>query len=202
MRLAVFASGNGSTLQNLIDRAADGRLTAEIVLVLSDNPAAYALERARDARIDAQHVPWSKSEPATFSVQAFERCRQAKADLVVLAGFLKLVAIPTDFQGRVINVHPALIPAFSGKGHYGSKVHQAVLDAGVKVTGCTVHFCDNEYDHGPIILQRSVDVADDDDADSLAHRVQDAEREALPTAINLIAAGRVTLHGHQVRIQS
>jgi phosphoribosylglycinamide formyltransferase-1 len=120
--------------------------------------------------------------------------------LVCLAGFLQLISIPEDFQGRVMNIHPALIPAFCGKGFYGHHVHEAVLAYGVKITGCTVHFCDNQYDHGPIILQRAVPVLDDDTPDSLAARVFQQECEAYPEAIRLFAEGRLRIEGRRVRI--
>lgn len=201
LRLAVFASGGGTTLQNLLNRIESGSLPAMVELVISENPDAYALERASRAGIDVEVVPYVPGDPSRFSERAFGACRRQGVELVVLAGFLKLLEIPADFVGRVINVHPALIPAFCGQGYYGRRVHQAVLEAGVKVTGCTVHFCDNEYDHGPIVLQRAVVVEEGDTADSLAARVQEAEREALPEAICLIANGRVEIVGRRARVQ-
>jgi phosphoribosylglycinamide formyltransferase 1 len=116
-----------------------------------------------------------------------------------MGGFLKHVLIPDDFIGKVVNIHPALIPAFCGQGFYGHRVHEAVLEYGAKVSGCTVHFVDNQYDHGPIILQRVVPVMDDDTPDSLAARVFSAECEAYPEALRLIAAGRATIDGRRVR---
>jgi folate-dependent phosphoribosylglycinamide formyltransferase PurN len=117
-----------------------------------------------------------------------------------MAGFLQLITIPEDFQHRVMNIHPALIPAFSGKGFYGHHVHEAALAMGVKVSGCTVHFADNQYDHGPIILQRVVPVLDDDTPDTLAARVFEQESEAYPEAIRLFADGRLTVEGRRVRV--
>ena len=122
----------------------------------------------------------------SFSETIFDLCRKADVDLVTLAGFLCHLEIPDDFAGRVMNIHPALIPAFCGKGMYGEKVHAAVLERGCKVSGCTVHFADNEYDHGPIILQRAVPVLDDDTPDTLAARVFEQECEAYPEAIRLL----------------
>ncbi|MBX9656856.1 phosphoribosylglycinamide formyltransferase [bacterium] len=197
LRLAVFASGSGTTLQNLIDRSQEGRLDASVVVVISDQEKAKALDRARAVNVPAHYLPYRLKEVSKYSHEAFEICRQVKADLVVLAGFLKLIHIPQDFVGHVINVHPSLIPAFCGKGCYGHHVHEAAIERGVKVSGCTVHYCDNEYDHGPIILQQVVEVTSEDDADSLATKVQAAEREALPEAIQLISQGRVTLHGRK-----
>jgi phosphoribosylglycinamide formyltransferase-1 len=198
-RLAVWVSGSGTTLQNLIDWSAVGALSGEVVLVISDVANARALERAKDAGIESVHVPWKGRAIEQASEEAFDRCRQVDAKLVVLAGFLKRIVVPEDFAGRIINVHPSLIPAFSGQGCYGYRVHQAAIDRGVTVSGCTVHFCDNEYDHGPIILQRVVEVKEEDKAEDLASRVQEAEREALPEAINLLVTGKIELVGGRVR---
>jgi phosphoribosylglycinamide formyltransferase 1 len=200
LRLAVLVSGNGTTLQNLLDRVADGRLPAEVVLVVSSNADAFALTRARRAGIAAAVVNRKDAgSTAEFSRRIFHLCRQAKADLVCMAGFLQLIQIPDDYLGRVMNIHPALIPAFCGKGYYGPRVHEAALEAGVKVSGCTVHFADNQYDHGPIILQRTVAVHDDDTPDTLAARVFAQECEAYPEAIRLFAEGRLQIEGRRVR---
>lgn len=201
LRLAVLLSGNGTTLQNLIDRAAGGRLPATIVQVVSNVPSAFGLERARRAEAPAAVV--SRKEVGSqeeFSRRIFDHCRQAKADLVCMAGFLQLITIPEDFTNRVMNIHPALIPAFCGKGFYGHRVHEAVLESGVKLTGCTVHFADNVYDHGAIILQRAVPVLDDDTPDTLAVRVFEQECEAYPEAIRLFAEKRLHVEGRRVRI--
>src|SRR4029077_8889984 len=124
-----------------------------------------------------------------FGQRIFEQCRKAEADLVCMAGFLQLLHIPVDYEGRVLNIHPALIPAFCGKGFYGHRVHEAALEYGVKVSGCTVHFADNQYDHGPIILQRSVPVLDDDTPETLAARIFEQECDGYPEAIRLFAEG-------------
>ncbi len=201
IRLVVFLSGNGTTLQNLLDRIADGRLQAQIVLVASNNADAFGLVRAENAGIPTAVVE-RKAFAARdeFSRNLFDLCREHRAELVCLAGFLQLIQIPDDFQGRVMNIHPALIPAFCGKGYYGHHVHEAVLAAGVKITGCTVHFCDNQYDHGPIILQRTVPVLDDDTVDRLAARVFEQECQAYPEAIQLFAERRLRIEGRRVRI--
>jgi formyltetrahydrofolate-dependent phosphoribosylglycinamide formyltransferase len=198
-RLAVWASGSGTTLQNLIDRSTAGTLSADVVLVISDISNAGALDRARNAGIEFCQVSWKGRSIESASQDAFEVCRKVDASLVVLAGFLKRIVVPEDFTGRIINVHPSLIPAFSGQGCYGHRVHEAAIARGVTVSGCTVHFCDNEYDHGPIISQRIVEVKEDDTADDLAARVQRAEREALPEAINSIVAGKIEVVGGRVR---
>jgi phosphoribosylglycinamide formyltransferase-1 len=202
IRLAVLASGGGTTLQNLLDRIDAGRLRAEIVVVISNNADAFVLERARRANLAACVV--DRKEAGTreaFSRRIFDLCRQARADLVCLAGFLQLIQVPDDFLGRVMNIHPALIPAFCGKGFYGHHVHEAVLTYGAKVSGCTVHFADNEYDHGPIILQRVAPVLDDDTPDRLALRVFAQECEAYPEAIQLFADGKLRIEGRRVHIR-
>jgi formyltetrahydrofolate-dependent phosphoribosylglycinamide formyltransferase len=201
IRLAVLLSGSGTTLQNLLDRIADGRLAAQVVLTAANRPGAFGLKRAEQAGVPTVVVErmacHSREE---FSDRLFDACRQAGADLVCLAGFLQLLFIPDDFRGRVLNIHPALIPAFCGHGYYGHRVHEAVLAYGAKVSGCTVHFADNEYDHGPIILQRPVPVLDDDTPDTLAARVFEQECTAYPEAIRLFAEGRLRIEGRRVRV--
>jgi phosphoribosylglycinamide formyltransferase-1 len=190
IRLAVLLSGSGSTLQNLLDRGAEGRLNAAVVGVVSSNPTAFGLERARRAGIITAVVPRKSSATAQeFGQRIFAFCREREADLVCMAGFLQLLPIAPDFRQRVLNIHPSLIPAFCGKGYHGLHVHEAVLAAGVQTTGCTVHFADDEYDHGPIILQRTVPVLAGDSAETLAARVFAAECEAYPEAIQMVADG-------------
>ena len=194
MRLAVLISGAGTTLRNLIDMIAAGQLRAEIVAVISSSDDAKGLRHAAAAGIPAFVVePKSFARSTDFSVALFDHCRNAGVELVVMGGWLKLVAIPDDFAGRVINIHPALIPSFCGKGMYGPRVHEAVLSAGAKVSGCTVHFVDNQYDEGPIIAQRAVPVLEGDTPASLAARVFAAECELYPQVINWIADGLVKL---------
>ena len=162
---------------------------------------AGGLQYAQQAQIPSRVV--SRRDGATteaFSDAVFQPCREAQVDLVVMGGFLKLVLIPPDFAGRVMNIHPSLIPSFCGHGYYGRKVHQAVLDYGCKVSGCTVHFVDNEYDHGPIILQRVVPVLGDDTAESLAKRVFEQECQAYPEALRLYGQRRLRLEGRRVSI--
>jgi formyltetrahydrofolate-dependent phosphoribosylglycinamide formyltransferase len=197
----VLVSGGGTTLQNLLDRCADDRLPARVVLVIASKADAFALERARAAAVPAFAVERKTTGSLdAFSRRNFEHCRQERADLVCLAGFLQLVHVPDDYLGRVMNIHPALIPAFCGKGYYGHRVHEAVLAYGAKVSGCTVHFADNEYDHGPIVLQRPVPVLDDDTPEALAQRVFAEECEAYPEAIRLFAENRLGIEGRRVRI--
>jgi formyltetrahydrofolate-dependent phosphoribosylglycinamide formyltransferase len=202
LSLAVFLSGGGRSLQNLLDRTADGRLSAKVSLVVSDRPGAQGLERARSTGIRAVVVrrkDYPNVEP--FSAAIFEECRRARVELVCMAGFLQLLRISDDFAGRVMNIHPALLPAFGGKGMYGHHVHEAVLEYGCKVSGCTVHFADNVYDHGPVILQRTVEVRDDDTAETLADRVFGAECDAYPEAIRLFEERKLRIDDRQVRIR-
>jgi phosphoribosylglycinamide formyltransferase-1 len=199
--IAVLVSGGGTTLRNLIEQIAAGALPVEIRLVISSNPQAKGLEFAAAAGIRALVVEKHKSlTPEAYSSAVFGPCRDAGAKIVVMGGFLKHVLIPPDFENRVVNIHPSLIPAFCGRGMYGHRVHEAVLAAGARTTGCTVHFVDNQYDHGPIILQRAVDVLPDDTPGSLQARVFAAECQALPEALRLIAAGRVQVAKGQVAI--
>lgn len=201
IRLAVLLSGGGTTLQNLIDRIAAGRLHARIVLVLSNRVDAYGLMRAEQHGIATAVVERKAcANRDEFSRRLFDHCRRAEAELVCMAGFLQLITVPDDFHGRVMNIHPSLIPAFCGKGFYGHRVHEAVLEYGAKVSGCTVHFADNQYDHGPIILQRTVPVLDNDTADALAERVFAQECEAYPEAIRLFAEGRLRIEGRRVNV--
>jgi phosphoribosylglycinamide formyltransferase-1 len=197
--VAVLISGGGTTLRNLLERIAAGRLDAEVRVVISSSAKAKGLQFAEEAGIPTQVIRLgdAPSEEA-FSERVFDTCRQAGVALVALGGFLKHLLIPPDFENRVTNIHPALIPAFCGQGFYGLRVHQSALDYGVKVSGCTVHFVDNQYDHGPIILQQVVPVLDDDTAESLAARVFQAECEAYPQVLQWIAEGRVHVHGRQV----
>ncbi|MBX9787939.1 MAG: phosphoribosylglycinamide formyltransferase [Pirellulales bacterium] len=201
LRLAVLISGGGTTLRNLLECIAAGRLNARVVCVVSSSGKAGGLEHARAAGIATHIVERSKdADLASFSEGIFAPCRDAGAQLVVMGGFLKLVEIPRDFEGRVLNIHPSLIPAFCGRGFYGHKVHEAVLAYGCKVSGCTVHFVDNVYDHGPIVLQHTVEVRDDDTPQSLAARVFATECEAYPEAIALYAAGRLKIVGRRVHV--
>jgi phosphoribosylglycinamide formyltransferase 1 len=200
--LAVLISGGGTTLKNLLEKIAAGRLHAAVRVVISSNPEAKGLQFAQQAGIP-HFVVERKNFPDqdAFSQSIFDLCRRHAVELVVMGGFLKRVTIPADFAFRVVNIHPALIPAFCGRGFYGHRVHEAVLEYGVKLSGCTVHFADNEYDHGPVILQKAAPVLDGDTHESLAARVFEAECEAYPEALQLIAEGRVRVEGRIVRIK-
>jgi formyltetrahydrofolate-dependent phosphoribosylglycinamide formyltransferase len=202
LRIAVLISGGGTTLKNLIRHREAGQLDVEIVLVVASTAQSRGLQFAAEAGIAAEVIRTrDHADQDAFSEAIFARCRQAGAEVVVMGGFLKRVTIPDDFTNRVTNIHPALIPAFCGEGFYGHHVHEAVLQYGAKISGCTVHFADNQYDHGPVILQKAVPVLDDDTPDSLAARVFEAECAAYPEALQLLAEGRVQVDGRRVRIR-
>ena len=184
-RVAIFLSGGGRSLQNLIDCQRRGELEGvELTLALSSSSKVRGVEVARDAGLETHIVNKSDfSDPQSYQEAMFGPSRQHNVKLVVMAGFLKHVLIPEDFAGQVINIHPSLLPSFGGEGMYGNRVHQAALDRGVKISGCTVHYVDNDYDNGPILLQRSCHVAPHDTAASLAARVFELECQALPEAV-------------------
>ena len=199
--VAVLISGGGTTLRNLVTKAQQGQLDIAIKLVISSNPQSPGLQMAADAGIGTHVVRRADfASVDAFSAALFDPCREAGIDLVVMGGFLKHVLVPPDFLGRVMNIHPALIPSFCGKGFYGHHVHEAVLRYGAKISGCTVHFVDDQYDHGPIIVQRVVPVLDGDTSDTLAGRVFQQECEAYCEAIQLFAQGKLHLDGRRVRV--
>jgi len=201
LRVAVLISGSGRTLKNFVDLASAEQLPLDIRLAVSSSARASGLQHAQDAGIATQVFDRDESaSDVEYGQSIFAACRAAEVDYVLMAGFLKLVPVPDDFVGRVVNIHPSLIPAFCGHGMYGDRVHQAVLDYGAKLTGCTVHFVDNQYDAGPIIWQQPVPVFDDDTSSSLADRVFAAEKEAYPHVLKLLAAGKVKLTGRRVTI--
>lgn len=201
IRLAVCVSGGGTTLQNLQDRIASGELRARIVRVVASRPGIGAIAKAERAELPTIVIERRGKSVEAFSREVFESVRSAGADLVVLGGFLALLRIPDDYADRVVNVHPSLIPAFCGRGFHGEAVHRAAIESGAKVSGCTVHFADQTYDTGPIILQRPVPIFDDDTPEMLAARVFAAECEALPEAIRLHAEGRLEIVGRRVRVR-
>ncbi len=189
--IAVLISGGGTTLRNLIAHRAEGRPPLNISLVVSSNPRAAGIAFAREAGIPVKVIDHRDySTPDDFSTPIFEACRGAKVDLVVLGGFLRRLSIPADFENRVVNIHPSLIPRFAGRGMYGMRVHEAVLASGVTTTGCTVHFVDNDYDHGPVIARSEVPVEPGDTPGTLAARVFAAECELYPQVIQSLADSR------------
>lgn len=206
LKLAVLVSGGGTNLQAIIDSIADRRITnAEIKVVISNNKNAYALERAAKAGIPAKALsPKDFTDREAFNEALLQALIDAEADLVVLAGCLVVIPpkIVEHFKNRIINIHPSLIPSFCGKDYYGLKVHEGVLDRGAKVTGATVHFVDDGTDTGPIILQKAVEVHQDDTPKSLQLRVmEEAEWVIMPRAIDLIANGKVKVEGGKALIE-
>ena len=201
LNLAILISGSGTTLQNLIDKINDKTLNANIQIVISSAPDTYGIKRAEQNNIPVaivQRKGYNNSE--IFSNTIINEIEKYSVDLIILAGFLHLFKIPDKYTGKVMNIHPGLIPSFCGKGYYGHHVHEAVIESGVKVSGCTVHFVDNEYDCGPIIIQRVVQVHEDDSPETLAQRVFKEECIAYPEAINLFAEGRLKIEERKVRI--
>ncbi len=189
IRLAVLVSGSGTTLQNFLDHIADGRLDASVEVVISSNSTAYALERAKGAGIDTHVVrrrdfesQEAYSEAVTAVLKGYD------VELIAAAGYTQRYVFPDRFEGRMLNTHGALLPKFGGQGMWGHHVHEAVLAAGETESGCTVHIADHEYDRGPVLVQKKVPVLPDDTPEMLAARVQEAEREAYPEAIRLMAA--------------
>jgi len=201
LRVAVLLSGEGTNLENLFERIESGALEAQIVAVISSKPNAGGLERARRRGVPARAIPRNQyPDPGDFNDAIHAELDQHDVDLVACLGFLSPFETRGKFDGRAINVHPALIPAFCGKGYYGQRVHEAVLASGAPVTGATVHFIDDEYDSGPIILQEEVRVRADDTPASLAERVQAAERRLVPRAIQLFANGQLAIKAQKVQI--
>jgi formyltetrahydrofolate-dependent phosphoribosylglycinamide formyltransferase len=192
-------SGEGTSFENLCERIDAGEVPAEIAVVIASKEKAGGLRRAERRGIPAVAVPRRAFESgAAFNDAVHAELAKHRVDLVALLGFLSVFELRGRWDGKAINVHPALIPAFCGRGMYGHHVHEAVLAAGAKLSGATVHFADDRYDSGPIILQEAVPVRDDDTPDSLAARVQEVERRLVPEAIRLFAAGRLRIGGQRV----
>ncbi|MFK8113121.1 MAG: phosphoribosylglycinamide formyltransferase [Rubripirellula sp.] len=191
--IAVFLSGGGRSLANLIEHREQHGLPIDIRLVLSSSSKVRGVTVAREANLTTKVVLKSNHpNPDDYCQAMFDPCREAGVEWVVMAGFLKHVLIPEDFEGRVINIHPSLLPSFGGPGMYGGRVHQAAVDRKVKISGCTVHFVDNEYDNGPIILQRACEVTEQDTAETLAAKVFELECQALPDAIRTVIGQTAT----------
>jgi phosphoribosylglycinamide formyltransferase-1 len=203
LRLAVFASGGGTTFQAMLDAIEQGDLDAEARLCVSDRPDAGALDRAREHGVETAVVrPAAYDTPSAFGTALLDRLRSRDVSFVALAGYLRKVPpnVVDAFRGRMTNLHPALLPAFGGAGMYGMHVHRAVLDYGAHWSGATVHLVDEEYDHGPIVLQEPVPVYADDTPEALANRVRAVEHRLYPEALRLFAQGRVRQDGRTVWI--
>ena len=201
VNLVVVTSSGGASMQNLIDLIALGQLPARIRGAIITRPGVGAIDRAVRAEIPhfvIQRKHYSSADE--FSHPLYEVCDEVGADLVCLAGCLSLVTIPERYRNRVMNCHPTLLPIFGGRGMYGYPVHRAVLERGCRIAGCTVHFADESYDTGPIIVQRTCPVLDDDTVETLALRVHAEEKVAYPEAIRLFGEGRLHLDGRHVRV--
>jgi len=200
----VLASGNGTNLQAILDASqAPKSIGARVAVVISNEPQAFALERARKMGVDAvvvNHRDFDTRE--RFEEKLIEELDSREVGLVCLAGFMRILTplFVRHYQGRMMNIHPALLPLFGGKGFYGDKVHRAALESGMKFSGCTVHFVTEETDGGPIILQAAVPILDDDTAETLAGRIHKKEHEIYPEAVKLFAEGRLEVTGKRVRI--
>ena len=202
IRIGAMISGGGTTVLNIQKEIEAGRLNAEIAIVISSRSKVKGVQRAKDAGLEVEIVrkkDFDGIEP--FSARIEEVLESARVDLVVQAGWLCLWRIPPDYENRVMNIHPALLPSFGGEGMWGHNVHEAVIARGCKVSGCTVHFCTNEYDKGPIIVQRGCKVKEGDDPDTLAKRVFEQECIAYPEAIRLFSQGRISVADGVVKIK-
>jgi phosphoribosylglycinamide formyltransferase-1 len=207
LRLGVLISGGGRTLLNVLDEINAGRLDAEVAVVIASKNCS-GIERCLNVGLDVKLVEYASFRDASgrvdveaYTAALLDVLDAAKVDLIAMMGFLSRWNIPSRYDGRVMNIHPALLPNFGGQGMFGHHVHEAVLAQGGKVSGCTVHFADNEYDTGPIVVQRTVPVFDTDTPDTLAARVFEQECLAYPEAIRLFAAGRLEILGPRVRIR-
>jgi phosphoribosylglycinamide formyltransferase-1 len=201
MKCAVFASGGGTNFQSLLERRDSGELHVDFALFIGNNSSAQAFGRARSKGIPDVHIaPSHFANQEEYSRRLMELLKKYSIELIILAGYMKMipVEIVRAFHNRIVNIHPALLPAFGGKGLYGKLVHQAVLDYGAKVSGVTVHFVDEHYDHGPVILQRTTDVRDDDTAETLAARILKIEHDSFWRAIELVAQKAIHLEGRRV----
>jgi phosphoribosylglycinamide formyltransferase-1 len=203
LKIAVLLSGAGSTLRNLIQWKQCGELPVDFELVISSCPTAGGVAIAQEAAIPVEIVARKNfSDSQLHSQRVFGLCREHGVQLVVMAGYLEHLAIAPDFEQRVVNIHPGLIPAFCGRGFYGLRVHEAALEYGVKLSGCTVHFVDNQYDHGPIIAQRACPVFEVDTPESLQGRVGELERQLYPEVIAAIARDQVSVSGRRVALRA
>ncbi len=205
IRIAVLVSGKGrgSNMQAIIDACRSGKINGEVALVLGVRDDAPAMQRARAAGVKTVAIsPDDYADSREYDAAVFQALKDHEIDLVCLAGYMRLLGADTvrHFRNRILNVHPALIPSFAGQGMYGHHVHEAVIESGVKFTGVTVHFVDEEYDRGPIVLQAVVPVADDDTPESLAERVLPVEHDTYTRAIALFAEGRISVNGRRTTI--
>ncbi|MBN2456685.1 MAG: phosphoribosylglycinamide formyltransferase [Sedimentisphaerales bacterium] len=201
IRLGILISGGGRTMMNILKCIRNGELNTGIAVVISSRSTVAGVEKARNAGLDVKIIRKKDfSDITQFSEKIGQALKAADVDLVVQAGWMCLWKIPARYENRVMNIHPALLPSFGGKGMWGHYVHEAVLKAGCKISGCTVHFCTNEYDKGPIIIQRCCEIKNDDTAETLAARVFEQECIAYPEAIKLFAQGKLLVKDRKVKI--
>jgi phosphoribosylglycinamide formyltransferase-1 len=202
IKIGVLASGGGTNLQAIIDACKNGTISGEVAVVISDKTDALALERGRKAGIPAVPIPVKGLKREEHEKLVHDALSMYKVDLVALAGYMRIITpwLIDQYKGKMMNVHPALLPLFGGQGMYGENVHKAVLEHGCKVSGCTIHFVTNDVDGGPIILQEAVPVLEDDTPDSLANRIHPIEHKLYPKAVSLFAAGKLRIEGRRVRI--
>lgn len=201
MNLGVLVSGRGTNLQSIIDASENGSIQSKIKVVISNKKDAYALERARLHNIPALFVSQKGKDPETYDSEILNILKKYDVNLVVLAGYLRILTkkFIDEYPDRIINIHPALLPCFGGKGFYGEHVHEAVLQSGARFSGCTVHFVRPEIDHGPIIVQKCVMVNDNDTPETLANRILPFEHEAIVEAIKIIESGNYSIDGMRVK---
>lgn len=200
-KCAIFASGGGSNFQSLIDHRDAGDLHADLSVLIGNNSNAYAFERAKKYGIRYVHIaPSHFTEESAYAQQLLSVLQDHHISLIILAGYMKKIPslIIKNYPYRIVNIHPALLPAFGGRGLFGEKVHQAVLDYGAKISGITIHFVDEEYDHGPIIFQTAIDVLDTDTAPSLAKRVLTLEHTYFWKVVDAVACGKISVQGRKV----
>ena len=206
LHISVFASGRGSNFQALLQAIEEKKIpNADIVLVLSNNSDAGALEVARAHNIPAVHLSQKQfATEAEFNRKLLQTLEDHHANFIALAGYMKRIdpALIQRYRNRMINIHPALLPAFGGKGMYGLHVHEAVIASGARITGATVHIVDEQYDHGPIVLQSAVGVEDRDTPETLASRVLEIEHQLYPEAVRLFAEGKINVNGSRVYIRN
>ena len=203
LNLGVLASGRGSNLQAIMDAAENGKLDAAVKVVISNNSNSFALDRAKSRGIAAFHLSRKQFETdEAFDEALLKVLGEHDVDLIILAGYMKMISsrVIQEYRNRILNIHPALLPAFGGKGMYGIRVHEAVIEAGAKFSGVTVHIVDEKYDHGPIVLQKVVPVLDEDTPETLAARLLPEEHQLYPKAIQLFAEGKIRVEGRRVLV--
>lgn len=196
--IVVLASGNGTNFQAILESIGRGEIKAKVNLLMSDKREAYVLQRAKENGIPSIVIKYRKENPEEFFNMISLNIKATQPDLIVLAGFNRILPESVISNFHIINIHPALLPCFGGKGYYGMRVHQAVLESGAKFSGCTVHFVTGDVDGGPIILQRIVSIEDGDTPESLAEKIHIEEHKAIVDAIKIVLEGRYSISGKRV----